>query len=87
MRWAAYTQRLKEEGFIVELWTIDSINQKNRVPRLCHPFFPVTLLDQPSVSMTANLHTRLIRAPPQCVVRIPQNADLRDPILERLCFR
>ena len=40
-RWAEYKRELETEGWTVELWTVDSVDEATKVPRYYLPNFPV----------------------------------------------
>jgi len=54
-RWNMYSSELSENGWDVELWTIDT----GKIPRLHLPFYPDTLTDLPTVGYVLRLFYRL----------------------------
>ena len=69
-RWHEYTRELTNEGWTVELWTVDAEDPDRAIPRYHLPNFPSTLTDSPGVGFCHKIWRRLNRRDPvvACVV-------------------
>ena len=69
-RWHEYMRELVDEGWDVELWTVDSKDPEFAIPRYHLPNFPDTLTDSPGVGFCLKIWRRLNRRDPMvsCVV-------------------
>ena len=69
-RWHEYTLELTNEGWTVELWTVDAEDPDRTIPRYHLPNFPSTLTDSPGVGFCHKIWRRLNRRDPvvSCVV-------------------
>ena len=59
-RWANYVNELRRSGWLVDLWTVDSQEASQRIPRVVHPFFPRTLTDAPSAPAASRRAGRIM---------------------------
>ena len=59
-RWNTYVQELSNNGWNVELWSVDSHDEYTRIPRFVLPFYKNTLTDRPTAFFVMKLYNRLI---------------------------
>jgi len=76
IRWGEYVQEMKQNGWFVNVWTVDGYNQ---IPRFCVPYYPDMLADLPTVGYT----WRLLNAIKN--VDVVVSTDMYSSILIGLC--